>query len=80
MTGPIEMVILVFDEQDKAAETLQALNTLQKEDIIRVWNAAVIVKDNGGEMAFKETQDVDAKRGAIFGAIKAPDRHQVSLL
>ena len=32
-------------------------------------NAAVMVKDEKGKVKMRETQDVDSKRGAIFGAI-----------
>jgi len=32
-------------------------------------NAAVMVKDEKGKVKLKETQDVDSRRGAVFGAI-----------
>jgi len=32
-------------------------------------NAAVMTKDEKGKVTLKETQDVDAKHGALFGAV-----------
>lgn len=65
----VELVVVAFDEEGRAAEVLQALKQLDKEDVIQLLNAAVIVKDREGKAAFKESEDVDAKHGALFGVI-----------
>ena len=69
MIGPVELIVAAFQEEDKAEEVLNALKQLEKEEIIDLVNAAVITKDDKGKVAIKETQDVRAGRGALFGAV-----------
>ena len=69
MVGPVELVIAAFNDEHKAKETLKILKELEKEEIIMLVNAAVMVKDEKGKVKLKETQDLDSKQGALFGAI-----------
>ena len=69
MIGPVELIVAAFNDEDKAKEVLESLKKLEKEDIIMLVNAAVMVKDANGKVRLKETQDIDSKRGAVFGAI-----------
>ncbi len=69
MIGPVELIIAAFNDEDEAGQALDALKKLEKEQIIMLVNAAVMVKDEKGKVKLKETQDVDSKRGAVFGAI-----------
>lgn len=69
MIGPVELIVAAFNEEKKAAEVLKQLRSLQKEQVIVLVNAAVMTKDQNGKVAIKETDDVDAGRGALFGAI-----------
>ena len=69
MIGPVELIIAAFQDEEKAKEALKNLKQLAKEDVINLVNAAVMTKDEKGKVSLKETQDVDAKRGALFGAI-----------
>ena len=45
MVGPVELVIAAFNDERKAKEALDVLKKLEKEDIIMLVNAAVMVKD-----------------------------------
>jgi uncharacterized membrane protein len=65
----IELVAKVFDAPDKASEALKAVQALQKEGALKLRNAAVLVKEEDGKLAIKETGDVDVKGGRLFGAI-----------
>jgi uncharacterized membrane protein len=65
-----EFAILVFDDESTAAEAFKELQQLQKDGIVKVIDAAVLVKDKGGKVSVKETENVDAKHGALFGAIE----------
>lgn len=65
----VELIVLTFNEEGKANEVLQALKQLDKEGVIKVLNAAVLIKDQDGKAFLRETEDVDAKHGALFGAI-----------
>jgi uncharacterized membrane protein len=69
VNGPVELLVYAFDDETKADQVLKELKRLDREGLIGVVNAAVMVRDERGKARFKETQDVDAKRGALFGAI-----------
>jgi len=69
MIGPVELIIAAFQDEAKAKEALKNLKELAKDDVIHLVNAAVMTKDEKGKVTLRETQDVDAKRGALFGAI-----------
>lgn len=65
----VEFTVITFDNENTADEALKELRQLQKDEIVKVLNAAVIVKDKQGKISIKETENVDAKHGALFGAI-----------
>lgn len=69
MVGPVELIVAAFNDPAKADEVLKAVKKLQEEEIIRLLNAAVMVKDAGGKVSIKETEDVSAGKGALAGAI-----------
>ncbi len=69
MIGPVELIVAAFNDEHQAAEALKTLKAQEKEGLIRLVNAAVMVKDAKGRVSVRETQDVDAKHGAAFGAI-----------
>jgi uncharacterized membrane protein len=69
MIGPVELIVAAFTSQEKAGEVLRQLQELQKQDIINLVNAAVMVKDDDGKLSLKETQDVSGGKGAAFGAV-----------
>lgn len=65
----VDLIVVTFDDESKAAEALKDLQDLQKDGIVKVQDAAVIVKDEKGKVSVQDTQDVDAKHGALFGAV-----------
>ena len=65
----VEFTVITFDNESKADEALKELREWHKSGIVKVFNAAVLVKDKYGNVSIKETEDVDAKHGALFGAI-----------
>ena len=69
MIGPIELIVAAFNDPAKAGEVLEAMKDLQKEEIFRLLNAAIMVKDRDGKVSIKETEDVGAGKGALAGAI-----------
>lgn len=69
MLGPVELVVAAFKSVDEAKEALKEMRRLDREGVIGVLNAAVMVKKESGKVSIRETQDVDGVRGAIFGAI-----------
>lgn len=69
MIGPIELIVAAFGEEAKAGAVLKDLKTLEKEGVILLVNAAVMVKDSDGKLSIKETEDISTGKGALFGAI-----------
>ena len=69
METPISLVVYAYDEESKADQVLKALKELQKRRVFTVLNAAVLVMDMDGKAKLKETEDIRAGRGALFGAI-----------
>jgi uncharacterized membrane protein len=64
-----ELVARVYDDPDRAAEELEFVNWLHREGTINVLNSAVLVRDEDGVSTLKETGDLDARQGRLFGAI-----------
>jgi uncharacterized membrane protein len=69
MIGPIELIVAAFSDESKAAAVLKDLKTLEKDGVILLVNAAVMVKDEKGKVSIKETEDISGGKGALFGAI-----------
>lgn len=65
----IELLVQAYNDQQKAKEVLKELKRLERDEAIEILSAAVIRKDDAGQAHYEETEDVDAKRGGIFGAI-----------
>jgi uncharacterized membrane protein len=66
---PFELIVAAFDNSGQAAEALASLRELQREGLVGIVNAAVLVKDADGKTHLRETEDVRAPGGALFGAI-----------
>ena len=69
METPVSLLVYAYNEAAKADKVLKALKELEKRKIFTVLNAAVLVRGADGKDTWKETEDVDAKRGALFGAV-----------
>lgn len=69
MSSPTELIVVAFTDENKAEEALKNLKQIDKEGLIDVINAAVLVKDQEGKATIKETADPDTKQGALFGAV-----------
>lgn len=65
----LELIILTFKEVGQANEALQTLKQSAQKGVLTFLNAAVLVKEEDGQTSLKETEDIDPKRGALFGAI-----------
>src|SRR5512139_3200297 len=69
ITMNVEFTEITFDNESKADEALKELRQWHKSGVVKVFNAAVLVKGKKGKVSIKETENVDAKRGRLFGAI-----------
>jgi uncharacterized membrane protein len=64
-----EMVVVAFEDEQKAGEVLGTLKQLDVEATVDLKSAAVVKRDAEGKVRVKETKDFDAKQGAIGGAV-----------
>jgi len=69
MSAPLELLIAAFDSETAAETALKALKDMQTDGVVSIVNAAVLVKTKTGHAHIKETGDVRAPAGALFGAI-----------
>jgi uncharacterized membrane protein/sporulation protein YlmC with PRC-barrel domain len=65
----IELVIRVFDNIHKADEALEFVEGLRKQKAIKILNAAVLVKDEEGQVSINDTREIGAKKGRLMGAV-----------
>ena len=65
----VELIVSTFYESDLAEMALNKLQKLERYNELDVLNAALLVKDEEGKGTFKETGDINPRRGALFGAI-----------
>ncbi len=69
MTAPLELLVAAFDGEHGAETALKQLKEMQKDGVVSIANAAVLVKTKAGHAIIRETEDVRAPAGAVFGAI-----------
>ena len=65
----VELVFATFDSEDKSKQAMDALKQLVKKENVAILNVALLIKGEDGKASFKETEDVPAGKGALFGAI-----------
>lgn len=69
MLGPVQMLILGFENPDFKGEALAELQKLRDADIIRVIDALVVYKDADGNVAVLQDTDLSGEEMGDLGAI-----------
>lgn len=69
MIGPVQMLILGFENPNFKGEALAELQKLRDADIIRVIDAMVVYKDADGNVAVVQDTDLSGEEMGEFGAI-----------
>jgi uncharacterized membrane protein len=64
-----EMIVISFDDENRADEVLDTLKQLEDMAVVDLKSGAVVLRDASGKVTVKETSDFDAKQGAIGGAL-----------
>jgi uncharacterized membrane protein len=67
--GPLELMLIVFAQEDQASAVLKDLMQLEKQRRLKIFDAVVLIKDQNGITSLKETHDMSAGRGAVVGAV-----------
>ena len=65
----IDLVAVAFDAPDDASRALQYIEQFRKKGTLKILNAAILVKDAEGNVAVKDTRDIDPKKGRRLGAV-----------
>jgi uncharacterized membrane protein len=70
----VELVARVFRAEDKdneqqALDALDFAEDLHRQRTIRVLNAAVLAKDEDGNVSIVDSREIDPKKGRVLGAI-----------
>jgi uncharacterized membrane protein len=66
--GPVQMLVVGFDEPKFKGEVLEELKRLKDEDIIRLIDLAVVRKDDEGNIETLHTSDLSEDEAMEFGA------------
>ncbi|HYV15317.1 MAG TPA: DUF6325 family protein [Conexibacter sp.] len=67
--GPVQLLVLGFQDADFQGEILAELARLRELGTIRVIDLLVVAKDHDGELASIELSDLSDEEAAEFGAI-----------
>jgi uncharacterized membrane protein len=62
-----EILSIVLDKPSRASELLLALSNLASEGKLRMHDAVIVAKDDGGSTRIVETVDVTPAKGALSG-------------
>jgi len=65
----IDLVAVAFDAPEDAARALGFIEQFRKRGTLKILNAAILVRDAEGNIAVKDTQDIDPKKGRLLGAV-----------
>ena len=67
--GPVQLLVLGFEDPQFKGEILEELKRLKEADIVRVIDAAVVKKNEDGSVDTLHTSDLSADEAKEFGAI-----------
>jgi uncharacterized membrane protein len=65
----IDLVAVAFDAPEDASRALKFVEQRQKQGVLKILNAAVLVKDAAGNVTVKDMRDIDPKKGRRLGAV-----------
>ena len=67
--GPVQMLVVGFDDANFQGEILPELRRLRDRDVIRLIDLVVVEKDAAGDIPSVEVSDLSEEEAAEFGAI-----------
>jgi uncharacterized membrane protein len=67
--GPVQMLVVGFDDANFQGEILPELRRLRERDVIRLIDLVVGEKDAAGDITSVEVSDLSEEEAAEFGAI-----------
>ena len=67
--GPVQIIVVGFDNPDPQGEILAELERLRKLEVIRLVDLVVVAKSQDGDLAQVQTSDLTVGQAAQLGAI-----------
>lgn len=64
-----KIIVVSWDDMDRANLALKNIKKAQKDRLLEVEDAVVVVKDEEGKIKVKETEHLTMKRGIAYGGI-----------
>ena len=61
------IAIVMFEDPQKAGQVLKSVKKFEKDKLVELKDAVVVVKDEQGKVKVSETADFTTGRGATFG-------------
>jgi uncharacterized membrane protein len=66
---PVEIIVAAFQDPNGASAALEELKKAKKQGLIKIEDAAILVKDADGKLRIKETADMGGGKGAVIGGV-----------
>ncbi len=63
------ILVITFEDENQALAVLRSLKNLQNQDMLKLDDAAVIVKDKEGKVQIKNMTESNVKTGAAVGGL-----------
>lgn len=66
---PVQLIVAAFQDEKGAENALAQLKEAKKEKLVNIKDAAILRKDEKGELHISETGDMTGKRGGVIGGV-----------
>jgi uncharacterized membrane protein len=67
--GPVQLIVLGFDEPEFKGEVLAELDRLKENDVVRVIDGLAVYKNENGEVTTLKRTDLSDEEAAEFGGV-----------
>ncbi len=69
MIGPVQLLVVGFEQPDFHGEVLAHLQGLREHDVVRVIDILLVYKDADGELQTRQISDLSAQEAQELGAV-----------
>jgi hypothetical protein len=69
MIGPVQLLVVGFQEPDFRGEVLDRLRSLREQDVVRVIDILLVYKDPAGTLETRQISDLSEQEAQELGAI-----------
>lgn len=69
MIGPVQLLVVGFEQPDFKGEVLAQLQSLREHDLVRVIDILLVYKDAAGELETRQVSDLSAQEAQDLGEL-----------